>query len=847
MNHSSTRPDGDRPFRVLKFGGTSVTGPERADVIAEQLRQRIESTIPVVVVSAFAGVTDALAEATRIAAANGDHGGLAGELLERHMGAVADLLGDDPDARAEVARRFERLERVLDGVALLGESTPRSADTVLATGEALSSYLLAAALRRRGVAATAVDAGRWIVTDDRFGGARVDLQATTAAVRREATGMGPVAVVPGFTGATPDGRVTTLGRGGSDHSAAVLGVCLPADRVEIWTDVDGVMTADPRVVSAAEVLPAISFDELLELTHWGAGVVHPAAARLLRERGVPFVIRNALRPDRPGTEVSASGGSGGEHPVRAVASRAHSALLQLYAPGAADATALTVRALAALQGRGVPILLITQGSSEASVCVVVPGAAAAVSRDAFEEEFQLERETGRVESVRVEEGCAVVSVVGDGMRRRTGISGRVFGVLGHHGINVRAIAQGASERSISVVVSGADGAGAVRATHDAFFAPRPRQAELYIAGVGRVGAALLDQLARRAVQHRLRVAGIGNSRATALNRDGIDLDGWRDALSAATAHADQIVEAAIASPHHPRIFVDCTASSTLPAAYERLLTAGVSVVAANKVGFSGPAEAWQRLQGITRHGAAIYHETTVGAGLPVLRTVADLAHTGDTIRRLQGVLSGTLGYLCDQVMAGRAFSEAVRAAYDLGYTEPDPRDDLSGTDVARKLVILARSAGLHLEPEEVDVEPLLPREAAAGSVDTFWSLLPALDEPMERSRAEAVAEEGRLVYMGTVEEGRARVGLEIVPREHPCWSLRGSENLVLVVSDRYADTHLVVRGPGAGPEVTAAGVFADVLRARAEAQEAPVRLRRRELEDDEVAAPAYESSPGATA
>ncbi|MBW3534730.1 MAG: bifunctional aspartate kinase/homoserine dehydrogenase I, partial [Gemmatimonadetes bacterium] len=721
--------------------------------------------------------------------------------------------------------RFERLGRLLKGVALLGECTPRTLDGVLATGEALSASLLAAALRQRGLPAVAVDPGRWIVTDEAFGEARVDAAATATAARREAAAVEGVPVVPGFTGATAAGDVTTLGRGGSDHSAAVLGVSLSADRVEIWTDVDGVMTADPRVVDDATRLDTMSFDELLELTHWGAKVVHPGAARLLRERGLPLVIRNALRPGQPGTEVSTGGGSGGEDPVRALASRADTALMQLAAPGGDDGTDMAMRALTALRDGGIRVVMVTQGSSEASVCVVVPDASTPSARAALEDEFRLERETRRIDAVRVERACAVVTVVGDGMRRRTGISARVFGVLGHHGINVRAIAQGASERTISVVVSGADGAAAVRAVHDAFFAPRPRAAELWVAGTGRVGSALLDQLAGRAAHHRLRVTGIGTSRGSLLSREGVDLEGWRQALSRSDASADALVEAAIASPHHPRVFVDCTASPTLPSGYERLLAAGVSVVAANKIGFSGPVEAWRRLQAAAREGAAVYHETTVGAGLPILRTVADLVHTGDRIVRLQGVLSGTLGYLCDELMGGRTFSEAVRSAHELGYTEPDPRDDLSGTDVARKLVILARAAGLELEPSDVDVEPLLPREAVGGTLEAFWERLPSLDDFMARSRADADASGGRLVYMGTVEDGRARVGLEVVPREHPCWSLRGSENLVLVVSDRYSATPLVVRGPGAGPEVTAAGVFADVLRARAEAQEAPVRLR----------------------
>ena len=819
-----------QPFRVLKFGGTSVTGPERVAVIADQVSRRMTERTPVVVVSAFVGVTDALIAAARAAAGGGSYEELEARLRAQHTDAASALLESDAAADQEVGRCLDQLGRLLRGAALLNECSPRTLDAVVSTGEALSAALVAAALRRQGVPAAAVDPGSWIVTDDHFGEATVDLVATEVAVRREAASAaaaGRVPIVPGFTGATPAGEVTTLGRGGSDYTGAVLGVCLPADLVEIWTDVDGVMSADPRVVPEATSLEGMSFAELLELSHWGARVVHPGAARLLRDRGVALAIRNTLSPEHPGTLVSADGGSRGEIPVRALASRTDAAVLQLTARAGDDATGMTARALAALNRRRVRVILITQGGSEASVCLVVPTAFAATARSVLAEEFRLERETGLVEDLRVEPDCAVVSAVGDGMRHRPGVSGRIFGVLGNHGVNVRAIGQGASERNISVIVSAADGSSAVRAVHDAFFAPRPRAAELYVAGVGRVGAAFLEQLANRAELHRLRVNGIASSRSAVLSRTGVDSSRWQGELEAAGHPASALVEAAINSPHHPRIFVDCTASPTLPGSYERMLAAGVSVVAANKIAFAGPGASWERLREAARTGGSIYYETTVGAGLPVLRTVADLNATGDRIVRLQGVLSGTLGYLSDEVMKGRRFSDAVREAFDLGYTEPDPRDDLSGLDVARKLVILARSAGLDVEPEAVDVEPLLPREAAQGPLESFWGQLSSLDETMERRRADAAAGGGRLVYLGTVEAGHVRVGLEVVPMEHPCWSLHGSENLILVLSECYATVPLVVRGPGAGPAVTAAGVFADVLRARAEAQEAPVGLNGR--------------------
>ena len=814
---------GDRPFRVLKFGGTSVTGLPRVEVLARVVAERARTHRPVVVVSAFSGVTDALGRALEVAALGGDWAPLVEELQGRHERAVDELVARDDALHAVVRERFEEVGRLLQGVALVREWTPRLRDAVLSTGETLSARILAAALEGRGVPAQPVPPGAWLPTDGAFGSAEPDLAATAETLSAALPTFDGVAVVPGFIGASREGETTTLGRGGSDLSAAVLGVCLPADRVEIWTDVDGVLTADPRIVGGAETLARMSFDELLELAHWGAKVVQPAAARLLRARGVPLEIRNTADPDALGTGVDAQSGTGEEHPVRALASRSHATLLHLDAPGVEDPAALTARALEALRQHRIEVIMMTQGSSEAAVCVLVPDSARDAARRALDEAFHLERLTGRVDAVRAEEGCTVVTVVGDGMRRRVGISGRVFGVLGHHGVNVRAIAQGASERNISVVVTGEQGPLAVRAIHQAFFAPRPRAAEVWVAGVGRVGETLLDQLAERAEHQRLRVVGIGRSRVALLAPDGVDLTAWRDAVEAADDPPELLVEAAVSSAHHPRIFVDCTASSEVPRHYRRLLESGVSVVAANKVGFAGPVEDWRGLRESARVGASAYYETTVGAGLPVLRTVADLVDTGDRVLRLQGVLSGTLGYLCDQVMQGAVFSEAVREAHGLGYTEPHPADDLSGMDVARKLVILARSAGLELELGDIEVASLLPGEADVP-LEEFWSTLPRLDDGMERRRAEAAAEGRRLVYMGTVDEDGARVGLEAVGPQHPCASLRGSENLVLVVSERYRETPLVVRGPGAGPQVTAAGVFADILRARAEAQEVPVPL-----------------------
>jgi aspartokinase/homoserine dehydrogenase 1 len=825
-----------RRWRVLKFGGSSISTAAGVEVMARAIQAaRDDGVMPVVVVSAFAGVTDALHALAREAAIGvGDPGPSLDRLRELHHARLMELVrpagdgtGDLPD---QVEAALAEAERLLRGMSLLRERPPRTLDALLATGEMLSARVAAAALERRGVAATAQDPREWIRTDDRFGNATVDLGESAERMARTAAAVNGVPVVPGFVGAGPSGEITTLGRGASDLSAAVLGACLPGvDRVEIWTDVDGVHSADPRVVPDARLLERMSYQELWELTHGGAKVVHPRATRVLAERGVPMAVRNTFAPDGPGTRVSPDAGSGGDAPVRGVASDVDVAVLQITT-GSSDAMpGLTSRALAALERGGVRVLLVTRGAGSPSLCVAVPGGDAGGATRILEEELRLERGAGLVAGVKVEQECAVVTVVGDGMRSRAGISGRVFGVLGRHGVNVRAIAQGASENTISVVVSGEDGPAAIRAVHDAFFAPRPRPGRVYVAGVGRVGGALLEQLARRGREERIILAGVAGSRQVALSLpdgppEGLDPRSWSE--HAVDGDGRALVEAVVASPHHPRIFVDCTASEEVASWYPRLLEAGVAVVTANKVAPAGPGERVRALLDARREGADIYYETTVGAGLPVLRTVQGLVATGDRIHRVEGVLSGTLGYLCDGVMAGRPFSETLREAYDRGFTEPDPRDDLSGRDVARKVLILGRCAGFELDGEDVEVTPLLEVGGRDLPLDAFWDAISAQDPMWEELRVKALDQGGRLAYMGRVNARGGQVGLEVVSGDHPCGRAQGTENVITVTSDRYGALPLVVTGPGAGPDVTAAGVFADILRARSEAAELPVILGR---------------------
>lgn len=837
-------------MRVLKFGGSSLATPERVEAVVEIVAEAAGRGPVAVVVSAFGGVTDALTDAAgRASRHDASWQTVCSELAARHRRAAETLApaAERAGLDGEVARTLGELSDLLHGAWLVREASPRTRDRILSYGERLSAAIVAAALRRHGVAAVACDARRLIVTGPQFGAARVAMETTAARIREHfagvAAGGGPLQVVTGFIGATLEDETTTLGRGGSDYTAALVGAALGAAAVELWTDVDGVMSADPRLVPAAAPIPRLSYHELMELSHFGAEVVHPPSVHPTRSAGVPLVIKNTFNPAAPGTRVAPAGDSGdaaddgdaAAGPVVGLASIHRVALLRLEGDGMIGVPGIAGRLFGALARAGVSVILISQASSEHSICFAVAPEAVDDATAAVGEEFELERGAGLIDELVVEHDLSVLAAVGSAMRERPGIGGRLFGVLGERGVNVRAIAQGSSERNVSLVVAAGDEARALNAVHGAFFTvggPAPAViAEIGVAGVGRVGGALLAQLAERAGELTgerglgLRLVGVAGRRGLALavaGDDGLDPATAAAALDTAAdpAGAAGLAERLLTSPAQRRVFIDCTASSAVAALYDRLLAAGVAVVTANKLRLAGP---WEGCAGLfRRRGDAtgrLYYETTVGAGLPVVRTLAELLATGDRLVRVEGVLSGTLSYLMDRLEAGEAFSAALREAHRRGYTEPDPRQDLGGHDVARKLLILARTAGMELAPELVEVEPLLPAEPWADlDEEAFWQRLPDADDGFARRLEEAAAGGRRLRYLASLDVGGgARVSLTAVAADHPAAAVRGSDNLVAFTTARYADSPLAVHGPGAGPEVTAAGVFADLLRAVTEA------------------------------
>jgi aspartokinase/homoserine dehydrogenase 1 len=809
--------------RVLKFGGSSVATPQRIRSIVAIVQAARRRGPVVVVVSAFGGVTDALIRAGA-EAARADEAWVnsCAELAARHLTAMTELAsaGERNALLHGMDEQLGDLRKLLHGASLVGECSRRTLDSVMSFGERLSALTVAAALRAAGEDAEACDSRQFLITDSSFGAAQVDLEATSARLNAYMAGRPRLQVMTGFIGATPAGETTTLGRGGSDYTASIVGAVLHAEAIEIWTDVDGVMTADPRCVPEAFSIPSLSYDELMELSHFGAKVVYPPTVHPARARSIPLIVRNTFNPEFPGTRVEHARRDSGRD-ICGISSISRVALMRLQGDGMVGVPGIAMRLFGALAREGISVILISQASSEHSIAFAVEPAAVPRARTRVGEEFALERRLGLIDELIVDEDVSLIAAVGDGIRVRPGAVGRLFGVLASHGIPAQTFAGGSSERNISIATSRANEVRALNAIHGALLFPRRRLIDVYLVGAGRVGTAFLDQLRAhsavlaRAEDTHVRLAGVATSRRMLLDAGGIAHAAWRERLDADGESCDlaRFVDA-ILQPRRPTgVFVDCTASDEPGRWFDRLIDAGVPVIAANKRPFSGTLTAYRRLKDAVAGGAAIHYETTVGAGLPVLGTLSDLVRTGDRVQRIEGALSGTIGFVLDGVRAGMTFSEAVREAHARGYSEPDPRDDLMGADVARKILILAREAGYHLESNAVAARPLVPAEWSSLSREEFWSQLPSLDASFVARQAAAASNGQRLCYLARASDGVVSVGLEAVDAGHPCASLSGTDNLIAFSTARYDTTPLVVRGPGAGPHVTAAGVFADVLRA----------------------------------
>ncbi|MFB6231710.1 MAG: bifunctional aspartate kinase/homoserine dehydrogenase I [Salinibacter sp.] len=807
-------------WRVHKFGGTSLNSPERIQHVANLLCAR---DVPsAVVVSAMGDVTDRLLEAADRAPAGND--ALADRLQALHddqRAVVTDLL--DKAAAAPLLRALEQdmsdLADVLRATRLMGETPMTARNLVAGYGELWAARMLAGVLRDRDVPTAVCDAREVLVVTHEDLGPVVDWAATRERFAEwRAHHNADTLVITGFIATTPKGVPTTLGRNGSDHSAAIFAALLGAEALTIWTDTDGVMSADPRYVPDAQRLDTLSYDEAMELAYFGAGVIHPRTLAPAVEHEIPIVIRSTFAPERPGTRIHLDSDS--TSVVKGFSTIDDVALLNLEGSGMIGVPGIARRLFRALENNGVSVILISQGSSEHSICFAVPQAHAETAREAAEQAFYAEMDRGLIQRVDVTPDCSILAVVGDQMAGTPGVAATFFGALGEADVNVRAIAQGASERNISAVVDGEDARRAMRAAHAGFYLSN-RTLSIGIVGAGNVGAALLDQIRTQADRLReeqeidLRVRGIATSSRMLRAEQRLDLDDWRDALGdGAPTDLDAFVDHVQTDYHPHTAIVDCTASEAVAQCYRDWLEQGIHVVTPNKHANTGSWETYRALQTASQGvGPRYLYETTVGAGLPILQTLDSLTETGDRVHEIEGILSGTLSYLFNAFDGDRPFSAILRQARQEGFTEPDPRDDLSGMDVARKVVILARELGMPLGLDEVNVEGLVPEALEDGSVEEFLASLPAHDDTMTEILRDAQSENKVLRFVGRVSRsGDASVRLRRYPHDHAFARIRHTDNIVRFQTDRYDETPLIVQGPGAGPQVTAAGVFTDLLR-----------------------------------
>jgi aspartokinase/homoserine dehydrogenase 1 len=769
------------------------------------------------------GTTDKLIEAGRTAE-RGDEPfrKMIDEIEQRHHETMTELFpgGVPSGLDGGVDSAVRELTDICEGVRLVGELSARTLDRILSFGELVSSRILSELLASEVVANRWMDSRELIITDSNFGAAAVDFAKTNEQTKQYfKNDNSDLYILPGFIARDEKGATTTLGRGGSDYTAAIIAAAVDADILEIWTDVSGMMTADPRFVRGVRQISHITYREAMELSHFGAKVIYPPTIQPVMAKGIPVLVKNTFAPDNHGTLIESETDAGREI-IRGITSIDKIAVVNLEGSGMVGVPGFSKRLFDALSRAQINVILITQSSSEHSISVAIEERFGELARTIIDREFEHEIAVGRIEPLRVEVGLSILALVGDNMKQHTGVSGRMFSALGQNGINIHAIAQGSSERNISTIVSHTDVRKAVNTLHEEFFSDGSKQVNLFIAGVGTVGSRLLEQLRLQhdfllnSLRLNVRVIGMANSRKFAVDDEGMDLANWQQILNGEHATSSAIAEEIITRNLRNSVFVDATANSDIVEIYPRLLERSVSIVACNKVACSSEYEKYARLKELAReYNTNFLFETNVGAGLPVINTLNDLLRSGDRVHRIEAVLSGTLNFVFNNYDGSRSFSSVVRQAQNEGYTEPDPRLDLSGTDVARKILILAREAGYRLEMSDIENSPFLPASCLEGSVEDFYAEMERNEEHF-RSLLENARSEGKILkYIATFYSGRASVGLQSISSDHNFANLSGKDNAVLFYTDRYSEQPLVIKGAGAGADVTAAGVFADIIRA----------------------------------
>ncbi|HWV73078.1 MAG TPA: bifunctional aspartate kinase/homoserine dehydrogenase I [Pseudosphingobacterium sp.] len=811
-------------MRVLKFGGTSVGSIESINGLLEILKQQYaQGEKPIVVLSAMSGVTNLLTQMAEEAEKGISFNAALKELESKHFAVVKQLIQikNQNPVFTQLKIFLNELEDLLQGVLNLRELSLQSKDLIVSYGERCSAFLISKIAEQYFPESLFVEASLLIKTDSNFGNARVDLQKSELLIRQFIQEHSHhFLFVTGFIASNDNGRVTTLGRGGSDYTAAIFGAALQAEAIEIWTDVDGMLTADPRMVKKAFSLPVLSYTEAMELSYFGAKVIYPPTMIPAFMKKVPIIIKNTFNPAFPGTVIQYDSGKT-KFPIKGISSINAISVINLSGSGMIGKAGFSGRLFSLLARKQINVVLITQSSSEHSITFAVHPADAVRAKLLIETEFELELLAKKLEVPIIEEDLSVLAIVGENMKQTPGMSGKLFHALGRNGINVRAIAQGSSEYNISVIISQTDLSKALNAVHDAFFTELKKTLHVFTLGTGNIGSTLFRQLLEQQDFLRdnndiqVKVIGISNSRQMLFNGEGITLDSWQEELTnkGEPANLEQFISRMQKLNLPNCVFVDNTASTEPTKHYLKIFESNISIVTCNKIANSSSYEQYKRLRDTARkHGVDFYYETNVGAGLPIVRTLKDLMTSGDRIIRIEAILSGTISYIFNNFNGDASFYDVVKSAQELGYTEPDPRDDLRGTDFMRKMLILARDGGHVIEADEVKLGAILPESClSAPSVEEFYLELKNAASFFNDLKEKAKLENKAIRYIGKMEDGKVSIALELVGEEHPFYNLSGSDNIISFTTERYKDRPLVVKGPGAGSEVTAGGVFADLV------------------------------------
>jgi bifunctional aspartokinase / homoserine dehydrogenase 1 len=805
-------------MKVLKFGGSSVGNAERIRVVKKIISS--EQLPVIVVVSAFQGVTDSLKNISELASSHKDDYKLElKNVISKHKVVCRELLeGKTLDTiLLKIEEIFFDLSETLNGLFLLRELSKYSLDKVLSTGERLSSVIVSACLND----CLLLDARDLIKTDDNYGNANVDFKLTNSLIRRKISGKNRLILVPGFIASSNKNEITTLGRGGSDYSAAIIAAAINADMLEIWTDTDGFMTADPKKVEKAYAIESLAYSEAIELSHFGAKVIYTPTLRPVYKKLIPVIIKNSFNPNAKGTLISEKSKNGSQSPIKGISSIDHIDLITLQGPSMVGVTGTSMRLFGSLAKRNINIILITQASSEYSITFAINPSETKKAVEAINQEFDREIAFRKELKILVEKDLSIIAIVGEKMKNTPGVSATLFRSLGRNGINVIATAQGSSELNISVVIKNESLKKALNVIHDGFFLSKYKELHLFLAGTGFVGSSLIGQLRKQhdllLKEHSLKInlLGITNSRLMVIGNKPIPLEDCRETLTSQgeKSDIDRFIAQMTKLNLRNSVFIDCTANEKVASAYREALKKYVSVVTANKIACSSEYSYYHELKSLANENHVRFmYETTVGAGLPIIKTISDLVVSGDRILKIEAVLSGTLNFIFNTLGPDMPFSKTVRIAKERGISEPDPRIDLSGTDVVRKILILSREAGYSIDQKDVVVKKILPEECFEGDLVSFYDKVKEYDAEFEEKRKILLKQNKKWRFFASMDQGKATVELITVDSSHPTFDLEGSNNIVLLTTERYRELPMVIKGYGAGADVTAAGVFADIMR-----------------------------------